>query len=138
LMMGVAGDVVGVEAAGAAVARRRARYRAELGEPGGVEGARSGDLRGLLPGPVHLADHERLDIEGSVEVGPAGAAVARRPARHRGGVGDPGWVEGAQPGALLCCPPGALALGDHDRLLVAGLIEVGPAGAAVARRPARH
>src|SRR6266702_584574 len=60
--------------AGRAVACRGARHRGNLRAPGAAPGA--GDCLGGSPGPVHLADHERL-IAGGIAVLAAGRAVAR-------------------------------------------------------------
>ena len=90
--------------------------------------------------PPVSRDDERLLVAGGVAVVPAGAAVARRGARHRqdhraGAAG----VECGRPGDLLGVAPGPAGFGDDERLLVAGGgVGVVPAGAAVARRGARH
>src|SRR5260221_14308424 len=83
---------VGVPPAGAAVARRTARHRADL-RVALVEGSGAGNLDGVTPDTVHLAAHERLDVRGVV-VAPAAAAAASRGARHhpdpRGGTAPRG------------------------------------------------
>src|SRR5215469_5263398 len=73
---------VGVKPARAAIARRGARYRVDLGIPALVEGGGAGDLDGGAPGAVYLADHERLDVAGAVGVTAARATVARPGARQ--------------------------------------------------------
>src|SRR5215472_12707788 len=57
-----------------------------------------------------LVDHERLGVAGAVAVGPAGGAVARRAARHRGDGGIPARVQGGQAGYLDRRAPGAVRL----------------------------
>src|SRR6266704_2283116 len=84
-----------------------------------------------------LAHNERLPVTGAVEVGPAGATVARRGARHRIGRSPAALVEGGGAGDFLGGTPGAVRLADDKRLL-AGAVGVEPAGAAVARGGARH
>src|SRR5262249_44131337 len=98
----------------------------------------AGHLDGRVPGAAGLAGRERLEVAGAVPVGPARAAVARRGARHRGGEGVSALVEGGGAGHLDGRVPGAVDLADHERLLAAGAVSVGPARAAVARRAARH
>ena len=48
----------------------------------GVERGEPGDLFGVVPGAVDLADDEYLGVAGAVGVGAAGGAVARRGAGH--------------------------------------------------------
>src|SRR4029450_12887600 len=124
--------------AGAAVARRRARHLTNPRGPALVEGGGAGHPDGGAPGTAHLADHERLIVPGAVLVVPAGAAVARRRARHRIDFRVPGLVEGGGAGHPNGGAPGAADLADHERLGMPGTVGVEPAGAAVARRPARH
>src|SRR5262249_57418689 len=69
--------------AGTAVARRGAGPRADLREVALVEGGGAGNLDGVMPGPVPLIDDHQLFVAAAVGVPPAGAAVARRTARHR-------------------------------------------------------
>src|SRR5712692_7032462 len=129
---------VRVEPACRAVARRGARHGEGLGKPALVQGARGGHLDRLPPGAVALADHERLLVTGAVRVEPACRAVARRRARHGEGLGTPALVQGARTGHVDRLAPGAVALADHERLLVTGAVRVEPACRAVARRGARH
>src|SRR5262249_23597273 len=129
--LGVAGAVP-VEPARAAVARRPARHRADACYPAPVEGGGAGHLDGGVPGAAGLADHERLLAAGAVWVVPARAAVARRPARHRGEAREPAPVECGGAGRLDGGVPGAAGLADHEHLAVAGAVPVVPARAAVA------
>ncbi len=135
--LGAAGAVCVVPAR-AAVARRGARHRGDVSEPAPVEGRGAGHLDGGVPGAVHLADHERLEVAGAVCVEPARAAVARRGARHRADFSIPALVEGGGAGHLDGGVPGAVDLADHERLDAAGAVGVAPARAAVTRRGARH
>src|SRR6266571_2367895 len=97
---------VGVEPAGAAVARGGARHRVERGEPALVEGGGAGGLPGGAPGAVLLIDDEHLLVAGAVCVVPGRAAVAGRGARHRDDPGDPALVEGRGPRNLRRAAPG--------------------------------
>ena len=54
----------------------------------------AGVSRGQVAVWLAFADHERLTVGGAVLVGPAGAAVGRRGARHRSELRVPGLVEG--------------------------------------------
>src|SRR5260370_585203 len=113
-------------------------HRKEHGAPALVEGLGAGDLlRGML-GADGEAGVERLSVAGVETGAPAGAAVARRGARHRGDRGVPALVEGRGAGDLLRGMPGAVGLADDERLVKPGAVLVVPAGAAVARRGARH
>ena len=130
---------VGVEPAGAAVARRPARQRVDELERVGVE-AGTGHLPGPPPAAVVLADDERAQVVRAAGVGPGGGAVTRRPARHllvtdRGIAAD---VERRQGRDRLRGAPAAVCLADDERLHVARGVGVISAAAAVARRGARH
>src|SRR5258708_11283933 len=129
---------VGVPPAGAAVARRTARHRGDHTENVPGEGGHAGNPDGVMPGTVHLADDERVVKRRAVHVPPAGAAVARRTARHRADLRIVALVEGGGAGNLDGVMPGAVHLTDDHQLFVAGAVDVPPAGAAVARRTARH
>src|SRR5262249_46200097 len=108
---------------------------AALGEAGGA-----GDLLRGAPGAVLLADDDRLAVAGASRVGPARAAVARRPARQRIDHGESALVERRRAGDFPSGAPGAVRLVDDPHLLVqvARLVMVVAARAAVTRRPARH
>src|SRR5690349_11135917 len=93
---------------------------------------------GCLSGSCGLVDHERLLMAGAVGIGPAGAAVARRRARHRTGPCLTALVEGGGAGHLDGLLPDAVHLTGDERLLAAGAVGVPPGGGAVARRRARH
>src|SRR5215475_335804 len=89
-----------------------------------------------MPDAVHLIDDKRL-ITVAVHVEAAGAAVARRGARHRVeprvilvGAEGAGNFDGGLPGALDSV--------DDERLRSPPAVGVPPAGGAVARRGARH
>jgi hypothetical protein len=84
-----------------AVARRDARHRADAGVPGLVQGSQAGHFDRRAPAAVPLDRDEPL-VAGAVVVGvvPAGRAVARRRARHRGHAGVPGLVQRSQAGHL--------------------------------------
>ncbi len=103
-----------VRPAGRAVASRRARHLGHVGVQAGVQRPQAGHLDRLAPGAVPLADHEPLSALRTVQVGPAGRAVARRRARHRPHLGVPGRVQRRQAGHLDRLAPGA-GLGDRDR-----------------------
>src|SRR5215469_10657018 len=77
-------------------------------------------------------------VAGAIGVNAACAAGARRGARHGEGLGVPALVEGGGAGDLLRGAPGAVGLGDHERLVVAGAVLVEPAHGAAARPGARH
>jgi hypothetical protein len=98
----------------------------------------AGDLAGGAPYAVDLRDDERLRIAGAVFVGPAGAAVPDRGAGHGGDLGVPVRVERGGAGDLTGGVPLALHLAGHEHLSAAGVIFVGPAGAAVPSSGARH
>src|SRR5271169_2090457 len=68
-------------AVAATVASGCARH--DLLGPALVEGRRAGDLHGVAPAAVPLADYERLQVAGRVGVVTVGAAGAGRGARHR-------------------------------------------------------
>src|SRR6516164_3421731 len=106
--------------------------------PADVEGGGAGDLLGLALGAAGLSDHERLAGAAAVVVGPAGAAVPGRGARHRVDRSVSARVEGGGAGDLLRLAPSTVGLGDDERLAVACAVGVGPAGAAVPGRGARH
>src|SRR5262249_56725930 len=105
--------------AGAAVARRTARHRVDL-RVALVERGGAGNLDGFTPDPVHLAAHERLDVDGVV-VAPADAAVARRGARHRrdlrGGPHMPARRGGGDAGNPAGGLPGTVHLPPDKRLI---------------------
>src|SRR5690348_3583966 len=128
------GEAGCVEPAGAAVARRGARHREDLGEAALVEGR--GDLLRGAPGAARLIDHKPLTMARAGCVVSPGDAVARRGARHRVDLGIPAAVEGR--GYLMRGAPGAVRRTDHKRMRKTGAVGVVPAGAAVARRAARH
>src|SRR5690349_8375540 len=69
---------------------------------------------------LRFGDHKRLEGPGAVAVFSAGAAVARRRARHRGEVSAPALVERRGAGHLDGGAPGAVGLADHERLEGAG------------------
>ena len=114
----VGAGAVHVVPAGRAVARRAARHRADRGDPGRVQGLQAGHLDGAAPDAVLLADHEPLGAM-RAPVASAGAAVARRGARHREDPGEPALVQGPQAGHLDRLAPPAVRLADHEPLLVA-------------------
>src|SRR5215467_13627604 len=91
-----------------------------------------------MPGTVHLIDDKRLGKRRAAQVPPAGAAVARRGARHRTDLHVVAQVEGGGAGNLDCVVPGTVHLIDDHQLFVAPAVGVIPAGTAVARRATRH
>src|SRR5258708_4908801 len=101
-----------------------------------VGGGGAGNLDGVMPGAVHLIDDHQLFVAGAVGVPPAGAAVARRTARHRADL-RVALVEGSGAGNLDGFTPDTVHLAAHERLDVRGVV-VAPADAAVACRGARH
>src|SRR5215469_6324851 len=115
---------VGVGPAGGAEARRAARHRDDGGIPALVQGAQPGHPDRLAPGAVALADHEPLEVTGAVRIEPAGGAVARRGARHRGDAGIPARVQRTRAGHPDRLAPGAVALADHERLEVTGAVQI--------------
>src|SRR5215471_1562051 len=126
----VTAGAVHIGPAGTAVACRGTRHLDHRGVPALVEGRDAGHRLGRTPGAVRLAHDERLVMTRAVGVvGPAGAAVARRGARHRGDLSVPALVEGRDAGHLLRCAPGAALLAHDERLVVAGAVGVVPAGA---------
>ena len=121
-----------------AVARRRARHRTGLGSPAAIERGAAGHLPGPLPGPLVLADDERLNVRRGVLIVPARRTVARRGARHRSERGVPALVEPGGTGHLRGGTPPAADLADHERLPAARSCHVETPGGAVTRNSARH
>src|SRR5262249_41670032 len=116
-----------------AVPAARARRRRDIGIPALVERRAARDLPGGAPGALLLADHERLLAADAVPVDPARAAVARRRARHREDRGVLARAQSRQTGDLVGGAPGAVDLGDHERMPAARAGSVMAALAAVAR-----
>ena len=133
--MAVVGAVQ-VPAAGRAVPRARARHRADLGVPSGVQLGGAGDLDGGAPPAVPLAGHEHQAVAVAVLVTATRCTVPGARARHRG---DPG-LRGVQAGGAQHVdgggPPG-VPLVRHERLLTP-LVAVDPAGHAVPCAIAPH
>src|SRR5262249_9304170 len=131
-----AAGAVGVAPAGGAVGRRAARH----GEPAGPPGVRAAGPGLPAPPPrgaFGLAHHAPGEA-GAAGVGPAGGAVARRAARHRGDLGKPARVQDPRPGYLDRVAPGAVRLADREGLEASGTIIVTADGGAVACRGSRH
>ena len=121
---------VDVLPASAAIARRCARQRSET-EPNAR--AIDKDLFRFTPGAVLLPDHERLVVRGADRIVSASAAVARRCARQRNERNARAIDKDS-----FRFTPGAVLLPDHEGPSVREVVLIEPAGAAVARRCARH
>src|SRR6185437_5410893 len=88
----------------------------------------------LAPGAVPLVGDEPLPVSFAVLEVPAGPAIARRGARHRGDRGRSARVERRHARRLDRLAPGAVALAGHERLPVPQAVLVEPAGDAIAGR----
>src|SRR5215467_110826 len=130
---------IGIPAAGRAVARRAARYRVNPRVRALARAEVCGDFLSGAPAAIRLADHKLLPVAGGIGgVGTAGRAIARCGARHRADAGAPALVQGPQPGHLDRAAPDAVHLADHETLLMAAAVPVGPDGRAAAWPRARH
>src|SRR5260370_36015180 len=77
-------DGVGVVPARAAVSWPCARQGGDLRDSRRSEAGDAGHLNGIVPGAVHLVDHERPRVPAAVVIA-AGAAATWPDARQRGG-----------------------------------------------------
>src|SRR5260370_38885266 len=89
------------------------------------------------PPPLCPVGDEPLAVAGTVGVDAARAAVARRPARDRGGLRVPPRVHPGQARNPDRGLPGAGPLPGDERPLAAGTVRADAPRAAVARRPPR-
>src|SRR5579875_3440140 len=139
-LLGGAAAVGPVVPAEAAVTRRRARHRADLGAVAGVERGETGDLRCLAPDAIGLTGNEHfLDQRGGAGIViTTRDAVARRGTRHRLDAGVAAGVERGQAGHLLRLAPGAAHLADDESFVVGVGVLVVATRDAVTSRGARH